>query len=114
MRADRNQSERWLAAELFKLGQQVSSYVVRMLGADVEKAEPPTADEKWQLGQRMIEMGQKLQTTTIEHPTNSETSNLPDSVCASSKTGAHAGREYEDGIFCIHCNQRLPWGFDCT
>jgi hypothetical protein len=55
-----NQTERLLMTELFKLGQQISSFVLRAMGADAEQTEPITTKEEYELGSRLVELGRVM------------------------------------------------------
>jgi hypothetical protein len=45
-----SQTERLLMGELFKLGQEISSFVLRAMGADGDQSEPITREEEFSLG----------------------------------------------------------------
>lgn len=66
MSEELNQSERWLVGELFRLGQQVSSYAVRMMGADIEQAGEPDTEEEFQMGSRLVELGTVMRARAAE------------------------------------------------
>lgn len=59
MSEDLSPAERLLLAELFRLSQELSSFVLRTGGAEAD-ASPPTADEEWWLGVRLSEFGAVL------------------------------------------------------
>lgn len=54
-------AQRALISELCTLGQEISSFLLRVVGADAEQAQPITAEEEWQLGRRLVESGRALQ-----------------------------------------------------
>jgi hypothetical protein len=63
-----SKTEQWLTGELVKLSQQISTYVVRALGADIEKAGPPNAEEEFRMGSRLVELGTVMVARAAERP----------------------------------------------
>lgn len=61
-----NQTERLLMGELFKLGQEISGFVLRAMGADAEQSEPITSQEEFDLGVRLAELGAVLRARATE------------------------------------------------
>jgi hypothetical protein len=63
-----SKTEQWLTGELVKLSQQISTYVVRALGADIEKAGPLNAEEEFRMGSRLVELGTVMVARAAERP----------------------------------------------
>ncbi len=63
-----NFAERWLAGELSKLGQELCTYAVRMLGESSEQGEAgqPSADEEARMGSRLEEWGRVMIARAME------------------------------------------------
>jgi hypothetical protein len=59
-------TERLLMGELFKLSQEISSFVLRAMGADAEQMGPITAKEEFELGVRLAELGAVLRVRARE------------------------------------------------
>lgn len=60
MTEDLSQAEKLLLTELFRLSQELSSFVRRTDGADSEDNVPVTPDDEWWLGVRLSAFGAVL------------------------------------------------------
>lgn len=65
-----NPTERLLLVELFRLGQEISSFVLRAMGAEAEQMAPISAADEFQLGSRLVELGTILQARAAERGTD--------------------------------------------
>jgi hypothetical protein len=59
-------TERWLMRELFRINQEVASLILRSIEASSEENAPPTTNEKFQVGGRLLEIGTELQTRAMD------------------------------------------------
>jgi hypothetical protein len=52
--------------ELLKLSQTVTDFAARTLGVDIEHAGLPNAEEEFQMGSRLVELGTVMQARATE------------------------------------------------